>query len=250
MPPALRTSRLVLSLVLLASLAGAALAAAATREDSRQDFSARLSSRVPGTSTGIGLTVVYHNPDDPSAKPPPVARTTLKLPAGSRIDTSVPGRCTATDAQLQTQGPAACPAASRIGDGSVDVATGLGPPATAPVAIFNTRGGLILLARVAAAQIVTRGVVRGRFITISIPPTPGGPPDNRSALNRAQMRLLPVVRRPAPGARGRPHAYLTTPRVCPRSRHWVIGAGFRYGVDGHGQTRTSLSPCRPAARRR
>ena len=68
-------------------------------------------------------------PVDPEAKPPAVRRVVTVLPRGARYDTSVPGACTATDAELIAQGGAACPPESAIGGGVVTVDTGVAGPA-------------------------------------------------------------------------------------------------------------------------
>src|SRR5436190_17526834 len=72
----------------------------------------------PNTATGLGFTASYHAAGDPQSPPPAMRRMVFYPPPGFHFDTTVPGRCTATDVQLELQGPAACPADSRIGDGT------------------------------------------------------------------------------------------------------------------------------------
>src|SRR4051794_23373767 len=54
-------------------------------------------------------------------QPPPVRRARLRFPRGTRFDTAAIPRCTATDVELATSGPAACPAKTRLGRGEASV---------------------------------------------------------------------------------------------------------------------------------
>ena len=47
-------------------------------------------------------------------------RMVVYPPRGMRYDTSVPERCSASDTELRVLGPDACPAGSRLGDGTVE----------------------------------------------------------------------------------------------------------------------------------
>src|SRR5689334_13096825 len=86
------------------------------RETVDQSFTAT----TPATPTGLHFSSSYHAAGDPSAPPPAMERMVFYPPRGFRYDTAVPGQCTATDAQLELQGPAACPSDSHIGDGTTE----------------------------------------------------------------------------------------------------------------------------------
>src|SRR4051812_39449908 len=68
--------------------------------------------------TGFVYNGTYHAAGDPNGNPPYMRKMVTYNPAGQRFDTSVPKRCTASDAELMTQGAAACPAGSKVGAGT------------------------------------------------------------------------------------------------------------------------------------
>src|SRR5436309_13984532 len=80
-------------------------------------FELTFNSQVPGSATGMKYREVFRNPSDPNAKPSPVRRTILQLPAGTVLDGHAIASCQSSDAELMLLGPSACPADSRIGQG-------------------------------------------------------------------------------------------------------------------------------------
>src|SRR3954453_22709812 len=103
-----------------ALLAFAAPAAAEPGSGPRETINQTFTATTPSTPTGLGWSGTYHAAGDPQAPPPPMTRMVFYAPPGFRYDTSVPGQCTATDAQLSVQGPSACPESSRLGDGTTE----------------------------------------------------------------------------------------------------------------------------------
>src|SRR3954447_15689372 len=75
----------------------------------------------PGSSAGLTYAARYHAARDPSGEPPALRHLVIELPAGTRIDSSVPPRCSASDAEIMLVGEAACPASARVGSGEVTV---------------------------------------------------------------------------------------------------------------------------------
>jgi hypothetical protein len=156
------------------------------------------------------------------------------------IDTSVPARCEASDAQLIAAGPAACPAASRVGRGEIDVDTGVPGPSRilqSSATFINNRAQLIFVLEPKGGQrsrTIVRAKVEGGTVTTETPPLPGGPPDGFSAVKRVRFSLNAV----SAGGRG----YITTPGRCPAGRSWTNTATFTYR-DGISQTVTNGSPC-------
>jgi len=218
-----------------------------------EDFGSRFTSIVPGHSTGVRVAIRYKNPSDPNGAPPAVRRVVLTGPPGTRIDTSVPERCTATDDQLKTQGESACPVGSRVGNGTIVAAVLVAPGPDKPrttfdVSIFNTAGGLIMTARPQGSSTVgavARGTIKGRTTTVTVPTclTGGQAPvqckSDETALVTVFQRTFRIVR----GAPGHRRAYLTTPRTCPRSHHWTAAARLTY-ADGASERVTATSGCR------
>jgi len=193
----------------------------------------------PGRATAVRVSIDYVNPADPAAKPPAVAKVVETLPPGSRIDTSVPEACLASDAELASMGQAACPAASRVGSGELDLDSGAGT-VSFDVTQFNNRDQLILLLeqkgggiRTASRAVVEGSRPEGARIIAQTPPLPGGPPDGYTALKRVRLRLAPITRD------GK--SYVTTPSSCP-SDGWISRIDFTYR-DGTAQSATNRSPC-------
>src|SRR4051794_22442162 len=115
-----RRSMRVVQLLLVILAVGAVPAAAEPGSGPREAIDQSYTTTSPGTATGIGFTGTYHAAGDPSGNPPYMRRMVFYPPPGFRFDTSVPARCTATDGELSLRGPAACPAASHIGDGTTE----------------------------------------------------------------------------------------------------------------------------------
>ena len=118
--------RIVGAVAALCLAAGAPPAAA----QSRQGFSGTFTTEAPGASSGYRLAIDYANPSDPAAKPHSVQQVVQTLAAGTRIDTTVPPRCAASDQQLSAQGAGACPASTAVGGGEIDVDFGTATGAT------------------------------------------------------------------------------------------------------------------------
>jgi hypothetical protein len=228
----------------LVAMVGFALvpAAAGAQSGSRQSAELTFLEREPGTPTALDLDIDYVNPQDPSAKPPAVRRVVEELAVGAQIDTSIPARCSATDAQLMAQGPAACPADSRVGQGTVTIDTGLPEPGrfiVADTVFLNNTNQLILVSteRGSGARVVTRAVAEGRRIITELAALPGAPPDG-GAIDVVDFRLNQVSREIGGVRRG----YITTPGDCPESQSWRNTITFTY-ADGVSQTTSTDSSC-------
>jgi hypothetical protein len=103
-----------------ALLVFAAPAAAEPASGPHETIDQNFTASTPATPTGLGWSSTYHAAGDAGAPPPPMKKMVFYPPAGFHYDTSVPGRCTASDAELSLRGPAACPADSRLGDGTTE----------------------------------------------------------------------------------------------------------------------------------
>lgn len=230
----------LLSSMFVLGVAGTFLipAAASAQEGSRQDASLLFTESIPGRSTGVELRIDYVNPDDPAAKPPAVRRVVVELAHGARYDTSVPELCPASDAELMSVGPAACPPGSVVGRGVITLDTGIPGPGriiASDTTFFNDTGELIFLnrERQSGGHVVVRGHVGERTIVSEAPFLPGTPPDG-AAIDTVEITEFPIS-----SAVGN---YITTPPRCPKSRHWVNRLTFTYD-DGVTQLVTTDSPC-------
>jgi hypothetical protein len=237
--------RLAMTIVVVVALALAATGFA--YDGSRQEASFTLTEQRPGRATAERFAFDYVNPDDPEAKPPAVRRVVTVLPRGAAYDPSVPGSCTASDAELIAQGAAACPADSAIGGGVVTVDTGFPGPGrivTADVEFFNNEtdadGEFIFLntVRGSSARTVIRADVDGRRTITDAGMLPGTPPDG-GAIDTVDLTVAEVSRK----IEGERRNYVTTPPRCPKRGHWNTRVHFTY-ADGVTQTVKSASECK------
>jgi hypothetical protein len=215
------------------------------QEGSRQTAALVFDEQRPAQSTGLSLAIDYANPDDPAAKPPAVQKVVVELPPGTVIDDTVPERCGASNQELMATGPGACPAASVVGSGEIDVDTGVEGPARVlqnDVTILNNEGELILLLESKTdppRRLVARSVIEGETLTTEVAPTPGGPPDGFAAIKRARLKL---DARSTGEAANRPRSYVTTPATCPAGSAWTTKMTFTYR-DGGYYSVANPSPC-------
>jgi hypothetical protein len=199
----------------------------------------QLSTTQPGSPAGSHFAGAYHAAGDPGGDPPYMRRMTFYPPPGLRYDTSVPGRCTATDAELQVRGPAACPADSRIGGGKV-TGKAMGNVTTLDVEVFNNTGEVVMVIASPGLYTVSRGKIGAdgsqTFDSPTCFPHVGGTPcavDNVVQLG-SDVTFPPYVRD------GR--SYLTTPPECPASGHWESTVRF-WWKDGTEDTVVLRHPC-------
>jgi hypothetical protein len=215
-----------------AAAAAPPLAGAATYQAPRQSAAVAFGTRTPHAASALTVAIDYFNPDDRRAKPYAVQEVVIRLQKGTRIDTSVPARCTASDQELTSAGTAACPPGSRVGGGTIDLDDGL---MTGPfpriiknrVDILNNRRELILLTETTntpgppVRAVAREPITNGDTLTAEAPPLPGQPPpDSYTAIKRVRTNLKRVVR-------GR-RAFLTTPPRCGRTRTWTNRTDFAY----------------------
>ncbi len=175
-----------LSFATLTAVGFALLLAGAARAQ-QSDFSLQFGANAPNTPTAMHLYIVYRKPSDPNGKPSPIRHLVIAAPQGTRIDLGLPG-CAASDQQIMASGPAACPADSQVGQGTLTALTGFGPP-TDPfltdVTIFNTGQGVVEIVRdhnTGATLTDDRIQIQGNVLTGNPPAIPGGPPDGQTAV--------------------------------------------------------------------
>ena len=209
----------------------------ASAQGSYGDFRFDLGTQQPGAGATLRFDVAYRNPSDPNAKPPPVSGAVFRLPEGTRIDTNAVPQCAATDEQIRAQGSAACPAASKVGTGTLTAITGFGPPADpvqGDVHVFNGDRQLIEIVTVPdtdRAAGFDRLTIEGSTLTAHPPATPGGPPDGRTSVKDIHL----VVDRAG---------YATAPPTCPPA-----GGGTAPRTSSRtARTRRSRTRCRAPGR--
>jgi hypothetical protein len=220
-----------------------ALATSAHGETGRRaDFGMRLLTTTPGASSGVAFHVRFKAPDDPNGKPSPIKSVVIAGPSGVRYDNRAAPTCTATDAELQAEGPSACAAGSQVGQGTYTAITGFGPPADPFVGddlVFNAPGGLIELITIKGTDRTAgfdRLTIAGSTLTAHPPDTPGGPPDGKTATRQIDFTI--------PARRAGGAALVTTPARCPASHAWSARGTFGF-ADGATETVVAHMPCRP-----
>ena len=237
----------------IAPRGAAAQPADGPRETVEQTYSAARAH----APTGATYTGSYHAAGDPRGNPPVMRRMTFYPPRGMRYDTSVPERCGATDIELEAQGPAACPAGSRLGGGTAEglflvpfAHDNLVDHYKHNVHIFNNAGEQIVL-------IESEGftVVRGRFrpdgsLEFTPPscfpsPPAGGCSDDYIVQLKSYTLVPPYTKRSG----GQVRSYITTPPRCPARRFWRTKVRF-WWADGSADSVVTKQPCRSPHRRR
>ena len=174
-------------------------------------------------------------------------RLTFTFPPGMRIDTSVPGQCTATDAELTARGPAACPADSRIGDGTTEglffapvTHAFLVDHYTHHLDVMNNANEQILLVQSEGWTVVRGHFQRDGSIEFKSPTCFPAPPTGECAddyiLQLASATSIPAFTRPD----GR--SYATTSAGCPSSGHWETTISF-WWADGTSDRVASPQAC-------
>jgi hypothetical protein len=169
-------------------------------------------------------------------------------PAGMERDTSVPQRCTASDAELSLRGPAACPKGSRLGGGETS-GVFMSPVThqeftrfTFPMYAVNNTNEQILLVK---TDLGTYSVVRGRIrpdgsIEFASPTCFPAPPTgcvDDHVLQTGAWSFLP------PYTKGK-RSYATTPPTCPDTGYWTTTIDF-WWKDGTFDSVETRQPCNP-----
>lgn len=226
------------ALILIAATAGMVLPAAAraaTVSGPHETVQITTTTKRPHTSAGFGYAASYRGGT--------LRRLAIVLPAGTRTNTSVPGQCVASDAEIILVGESACPASARVGSGQVTVQQfGLGQ-ATYNSVLYNAPGQQLELVESGPRVIsVVHTYVHGTTLDGPVPTCvtggnpPSGCPFDQVALvgNHLRMRAITIGHR----------SYGTTPSRCPRSRVWTGRLRFYY-ADGSVDRLTYHLPCRP-----
>ena len=190
------------------------------------------SSTKPGAPAGVTYRARYHAAGDPSADPPALRRLVITLPRGSRIDTSVPGRCHASDGELMLQGESACPASARVGAGEATIRqAGLGPNTYKTVLENAKDEQLELIESGGRVLAVLHTEIRGRTLDAVLPTClaggqpPTGCPSDQSILlsNHLHTERITV------GHGRHRRSYGTTPPRCPGTGRLVAHVTLYFG---------------------
>lgn len=235
---------LVVSALAFALVAAAPAAAAKPRRSYAVNYVETFNTTHPNTPTGVYLKSEWLG-DRPGEKPHTITDDIFGLDPGARYDFSVPAVCHATDEQIYLNGAAACPKASQVAVGEVDLDVGasvwiLPRVLRSHVTVFNAGPGkLIDLAISFNTGIpfpsVGRPTVRGAGIITDNLALPGfPPPDKFVAVKSDLFHFFKITK----GGKG----FITTPRTCPASGFWTNTLFSRYH-GGKTNTVSSRSRC-------
>jgi hypothetical protein len=228
---------------LLAAAGGGAATAAGKRQAGRNVFTT--SKR--GAASGTLFHFDFSNPENPSQKPHTVNRIVIHSPAGTIYDFGAVPQCHASDAELQTQGAAACPPESKVGSGLAVSDTGSSGPfppryTESTISQFNGDHELIGVGEnkdIPAIKTVTHTKFSGTTASTDFPTFPGlPPPDQYTPLKSLNVNFAGRVQNGRTPTR--------TPASCPSAGHWTFVTDFTY-VDGVTQHVVSHSTCRKPA---
>lgn len=230
---------------LISALALAVAAVAVASPQFTQSFQLKYVQKAPGKSTGVTTVITAEDPGAEGQKPKGARQVVVNFHPGTKIDTSVPGVCKASDEDLQQMGAAACPAKSRLGTGTAEARTGIASidPVNEDITVFNAKKGIIFLLQGDENEqngqtFVLRGRLSGRRLTVNVPkiePVPG------VTVSLTDFRLK--LRAVQTGRGSRQKAFFRTPPTCPRSKVWQTEARFVY-EDGTRAARKSATVCR------
>jgi hypothetical protein len=234
--PAVLTRAVMLALVGLAVVTGAAVAATGLGRATK--LRARFSTERTASATGLVLSTTGRPPPAGTTEAPAV-RQTVDLPAGTRLRLAALPQCRASDALIAAEGAeVACPARSRVGSGGADGVLN-SAPVHFDIGIYAVRGRLVFAAEQGGKPLKQSflGVARGASLVLTVP-TLGG-------------RIAPTGFHARISARPGGRAWLRTPAQCPRSGHWIAVGHFQgvSSADPHAhvvtpaQTLVDRMPC-------
>jgi hypothetical protein len=219
-----------------ALVAALALAPGVAQAAPRAEMTLRFAAQKPGAVTSMHLGVLYRGAGDPDGKPSPIHSATIEAPAGTRLASASIPPCAAGDEEFSARGRDACPAESRLGTGTLTAITGFGPPFdpfSTEVTVFKTAEGWVEVVQRSGTGVglgADRARIKGSTVVLGPPPTPGGPPDGRTAIRDVDLDF------PATG-------FVVTPAACPGDGLWRTRGRFTF-EDGVTATATATTPCR------
>jgi len=209
-----------------------------------------------GRLGGVLTTEAF--PDGPDGKVKAHRATHIEYPPGTRFDVAAAANCQASEADFQQKGLGACPADSKVGEGTAEVeTTGNAPksePFTFDITVFNTshpkddpslEGVMLVFHSGDQVTNVILSKIEGNVQTEETEPTcvpPGQPPQcpfGEFAPKRVRVDAPPNSRT----VDGVIHNGATTPPTCPAIGHWTIRHGHTYS-DGTTDTFVNELPCK------
>jgi hypothetical protein len=217
----------------------------------------KFTTDMPGASTGFILSELF--PDGPDGQVKAHRATRIEFPPGTQLTGAIEESCQASDAEFRQHGLSACPAESKIGQGTVEVQTTGTPTSSPPATLDVTAFGVskprddpsveagVRLAFSSNGAVTSTALIKneGRIQTESTTPNcvpPGQPPDcpfGEFAPKRLQIDV--PARTKTIGGVVRNGA--TTPPTCPPGGAWTMRHTHTY-ADGSTELFVNDLPCK------
>lgn len=206
-----------------------------------------------GAATTVSFAVRIDSADE--SAPTPISAVQVRYPSDIGLATSQLGLADCSPAALQLEGPEACPADSKMGQGSALVEVPFGPEVVRENVVLGiyaapSNDGYVHLAIVVEgaypvlARIVLAGMLLPGRLQISIPPIaslPGAPYASVVSMRASLGGALTYYE----DVHGRSIAYhpqgIGLPDSCPRGG-WRIGASFAF-IDGQRSRAATVIAC-------
>jgi hypothetical protein len=229
------------SLAILGVLALAVPAAASPQFKS--SYKLKLTTKKPATSAGWSADVKLRDPGDPMGRPKILTGVKFNLPKGSKWDAKAHAACKATDADFMTKGPAEfCSKSSRYGSGRASVIVG-SSPLSFPITSYNLQPldfngkkrelllDVVLDPNNPALSFSIEGRLSGHSVAFDLAAAP------QYDIHTTDIHFA------LPPAKIGKHAYLTTPKKCPKSKSWKASVQSTYS-DGSKESAPLKVPCK------
>jgi hypothetical protein len=238
-----REPRLPRRLALVTAVVAVALPATALASAQFvQTAKVELTSSTANQSTGISAELHSEDPGNPGGKPKALAKLTLKLPAGTRVDKKGVVECNLPNAQVLA---GRCPDASELGTGTAK-ANGfpLIPTTTEDIKTYATKGGVMFALTdnvqdpAPAQTLVLRAKISSRgVLTATVPALPLPIPGQFAVLTDFNVDVKKASRK----VKGKTRVFIRTPKKC-KKKGWTTTTSFRYS-DGTKETKKTKQSC-------
>lgn len=266
---------LIASAVVTVSLVIAAIAlASGTQRTYTQTFGSSATGKSTTKTNAATATYFEEHSEDPTntannKQPQSDKEVDVIFPKGSKIDTSVPKSCTATDQDFMQKSTDACSKKSLVGNGHALVRTRFNGTHDVPATVtaFNCKKGcykpagsdvktknqIILYVNPQGVNpVFIRGTIAGKVgknqkIVAPIPVicTFGTPPNCGSAGESRIVELDLTINKIKKKVKKHKKAFLTTPKKCPSSGLWKFTILFKArSAPDTNQSVDSSAPCK------
>ncbi|HEX5910409.1 MAG TPA: hypothetical protein VFY44_07940 [Thermoleophilaceae bacterium] len=220
--------RLTLPLALLAVLAMAASALAATNA---AKFDMGFTTKKPAKSTAFSFDVAFANTGG-NQVPAALNKFSIALPAGTKFNGDGAAKCTAAETELDTKFSAACPSASIVGSGKATaVPSGGGNSINTTVKIANQGKGSFRFFFALNGKDVTGFTAKAKGSKLTSETLTGSLPGGVIVTSLKGS----IKKKSAKGKN-----LITTPKSCPKSKKWKFSGTFNF-ADGTHKVSDSVS---------